>query len=173
MPTLDGGMTLLGSVTSSGGTTMVISGIDTTGYQNFMLTVYNRGFSQGSSDMYLYFNNTQSGYGWTNTWVASSVFDYGGSVNQSSLNSNAQIEGPASGAISTTRIIFGRNADSTNYRLYGITDKGQADGGSVRPQGETLFSVQSMSAPITSITIGSTSSRNFTSGARADIWGLK
>lgn len=173
MPTTDGGMTLLGSVTSSGGTTMVISGIDTTGYQNFMLTVYNRGFNQGSSDMYLYFNNTQSGYGWTNTWIASGTFDYGGAANQSALNSNAQIEGPPSGNISNTRIIFGRNADSSNYKLYGITDKNQADGGTVRPQGVTLFSAQSMSAAITSITIGSSSSRNFTSGARAHLWGLK
>jgi len=173
MPIADGGMTLLGSVSSSGGTTMVISGIDTTGYQNFMLTVYNRGFNQGSSDMYLYFNNTQSGYGWTATWITSGTMEQGGSSGQSSINANGQIEGPASGSLSTTRIIFGRNGTSSNYKLYGIIDKNQADGGAVRPQGMSLFSAQDVSAAITSITIGSSSSRNFTSGARAHLWGLK
>lgn len=166
---VDAGTTLLGTVTSGGGTSIVLSGINTTGYTNFILTTRNLGCSQGSSDLGLYFNNTQSGYGWTYYINVSSTIYSGGTYNQSSLGGNEIVEAGPPNIVSNTRIRFGYNA--ANNTISGLTDKSSAYNGGVRPMGQTLFSV-SLSAPVTSITLYSQSSRNFVTGGTMSLWGL-
>ena len=166
---IDGGYTLLGSVTSGGGTSMVLSSINTSGYTNFILTTRNLGCTQGSSDLGLYFNSTQSGYGYTRYYLVSGTIDTSGAANQAGLLDNGQFEAGSSGVISNTRMRFGYNA--TNNRITGLTDKSQVWDGGVRQQGQTIFSVN-LSGPITSITFYSQSSRNFATGGVMSLWGL-
>lgn len=166
---IDAGTTLLGTVNSGGGTSITLSGINTAGYTNFILTTRNLGCTQGSSDLGLYFNSTQSGYGWTRYYVVSGVFEYTGAANQAGLLDNGQFEAGASGVISNTRVRFGYNA--TNNRISGLTDKSQAYDGGTRPMGQTIFSV-GLSGSITSVTLYSQSSRNFATGGVMSLWGL-
>lgn len=171
MAVVDGGYTLLGTVNSGGGTSIVLSGISTTGYQNFVLTFRNLGCSQGSSDLGLYFNNTTTGYGWTPYYFTSVVGSTGVS-GQTSLQGNEIVEAGAGGGgeVSNTRIRFGYNA--TNNKLTGITDKGKAYDGSNRPCGTSVFSAPNVSAAVTSITVYSLSGRNFVTGGVLSLWGL-
>ena len=160
---------LLGSSSGSSTTSVSVTGLTTTSYNQIMVLWQNNGCNEGSSDVYCRINaDSNTRYGVTEVSMVASVIASDNTASATSWDNNGLAEAASNGAAWQTTIIrFVKNG--TNSYLNGFGHKGQGNGSTRKNglQGLLYAGVASFS----SIQFASTSGRNFNT-ARLEVWGL-